>query len=45
MYDLALNDENIFEETPKLVREHLADNAVERLMEILVDAGKQLDNA
>jgi len=45
MYDLALNDDNIFEETPKLVRENFADNAVERLIEILVDAGKNLDNA
>lgn len=45
MYDLALNDDNIFEENPKMVREDFADNATERLVEILVEAGKQLDNA
>jgi len=45
MYDLALNDDNIFEESPKMVRENLADNSTDRLVEILVDAGKQLDNA
>jgi len=45
MYDLALNDDNIFEESPSMVRENFADNATERLVEILVDAGKQLDNA
>jgi hypothetical protein len=45
MYDLALNDDNIFEENPKMVRENLADNSTDRLVEILVDAGKQLDNA
>jgi len=45
MYDLALNDDNIFEENPRMVRENFADNATHRLIEILVDAGKQLDNA
>lgn len=45
MYDLALNDENIFEETPQKVREYFADNATDRLIEILTDAGNQLDNA
>jgi len=45
MYDLALNDDNIFEESPKMVRENFADNITDTLVEILVDAGKQLDNA
>jgi len=45
MYDLALNDDNVFEESPKMVRENFADNITDRLVEILVDAGKQLDNA
>lgn len=45
MYDLALNDDNIFEESPQMVRENFADNIMDRLVEILVDAGKQLDNA
>lgn len=44
MYDLALNDDNIFEENPTLVRETFADNIVDRLVEILVEAGQQLDN-
>lgn len=45
MYDLALNDDNIFAENPTQVRETFADNVVERLVEILVEAGQQLDNA
>jgi len=45
MYDLALNDDNIFEESPRMVRENFADNATDRLVEILVEAGQQLDNA
>ena len=45
MYDLALNDDNILEDNPKMVRDNLADNSTDRLVEILVDAAKQLDNA
>ena len=45
VYDLALNDDNIFEEKPTHCRETLGDNNVERLVEILVEAGQQLDNA
>jgi len=44
MYDLALNDDNIFEEKPTQVRETLGDDVVERLVEVLVEAGRQLDN-
>lgn len=45
MFDLALNDENIFEDNKTCVRKTLGDqmNIVERLIEILSDEG-ELEN-
>ena len=44
MYDLVLNDDNIFDKNPTFVRLALGDTAIDRLIEILVEAGQQLDN-
>lgn len=46
MYDLALNDENIFEDYPTMVRKCYGDQMeiINRLMEILSDASLDLEN-
>lgn len=47
MYDLVLNDENIFPDKPATVRETFGDqmDVVERLIEILMAAGQDLPNS
>lgn len=46
MYDLALNDENIFEEQPTMVRKCYGDQMeiINRLMELLTEASMDLAN-
>jgi len=46
MYDLVLNDENIFADKPATVRETFGDQmgVVERLIKILMAAGQELAN-
>ena len=46
MYDLALNDEGIFEDQPSMVRKCYGDQMeiINRLMEILTEASMDLEN-